>query len=135
MKVKSIKRFEQLKRKHPVKTIPFYAVDNDHITYQASGEINKCVLCGMENISSITPHCKEALDDIGLHILMDSKEELFALFLHSGYGVTEEEAYLASGYTGFTLLLDTEEENGKGFYVYCRDGVFEKDGAVYGGKE
>jgi hypothetical protein len=101
---------------------PWYCIHNGHINLIKDDEKNPCVLCG-EN-PYISSSCQKKLDDISLHIFMESHEEMFVLFLPCEYGVTDAESYAETGYTGFMSYPDK-----KGFNEYsirdkndpCRD--------------
>jgi|GEM_PF-2490304 hypothetical protein len=122
MRLKNRKRFEAINNRKPIKIIPHYIVDNGHITYTSpSREMGGCILCGKENISHTTSPCEYKLNDIDLQIFMDSHEEVFELFLYCGYAGTDAEEYAKTGYAGFKYIAD---EDGKGFYIYQKDGKF-----------
>jgi len=108
-------------RKPPVKFIPMYIIQNGHINLHKGGKNSPCELCGTEYISSTSPRCGKALNDAELHAYMDAREEVFALFLNGGWGISEGQAYKECGYTGFFYL--SEGETG-GFYIYQKDGEY-----------
>jgi hypothetical protein len=103
MKNRTLKRLEALTLKERPKKIPFYLIDKGHITLMNSKQPNTCILCGTENYFS---PCPQMLDDIDLHIFMETKQEAFALILdtHSDGSIDE------NPYSGFTPYPGLEND-------------------------